>query len=736
MGPMTIQRNGRVIVMRSNWNPEEHQKFMKQMKQARPNFKQEIDDKIQCLANLIKEHDPSIILTKVSLMNLLTDPEEYREITHKGSEAKVELLMSVATAFPYPSNPKNVTSEIIQQVSDLLDQILNDAFWYYGTEISEPKYSEIENEFRQMLLGKALKIRGDAYWPHLKLTFLEVYPTHNEFLVKELGFTAEQFLQTLEYAEQVVTKRIGENVEAAKELKRAHSKFVEWGKGKEAEFSSIADMIEAFRKAHPEASENMEEAMRVLEGLGGQSMLRIIPRNEVDSVILESIACAFGENHDFFDKLPEWPGWPLNPSLIYEKPVISHAGSFYIFHIPLALRSAGYLLERLMENRDSSYFVLSFLKARDEYLERKSLELLGKLLPGSKIYPKLHYPVVVGGQEQWVETDGIILLDSVLIIVEAKAAKLSVSARRGSILRLKDNLEEILGKAHEQGMRTLNYITSINVAKFYDEKRNQVLGVKSDQFTDIFMITVSYEQLDFLSAQLGSIEKMGVIKGKEWPWAVYLNDLRVICEIVEHSTEFIHYLKSRIPLNDSINFKFVGELDIFMLYLKEGLYLEKAEFADRKAVNLIGYTEDLDSYYLFKEGVRSEVPKPRQQMPKTFERLITVLESGRPPGFVNASLSLLDCSEKTRADIAQQIERIENEFAQDNRPHSASFIFDDQKAALLLACLHKDDERHINHWASSYIDGKGFKKVTVISWIYPLSNGNIMVRRFTSVEVS
>ncbi len=566
LGPITVERDGRIIVMRSNWDPEEHTKFMQQIKRGRPNFKREIDDKIQRLADLVKEHDPLITLTDISLMNLLADPEEYREITHTGSEAKVELLMSVATAFPYPSNPKDVTSEIIQQVSDLLDQILNDAFWYYGTEISETKHSEIESEIRQMLLGKALKIRGDAYWPHIKETFIEVYPSHNDFLKEKFGFTAEQFLDALEYAEQSINKRTQETIEAARELKGAHSNFVQWSKGKELGSSTVEEMIDAFRTAHPKISERMEKAMEVFESLGGPSMLEITPRNEVDSLILEAIACTFGSNHDFFE-LPQWPGWPLNPSLIYEKPVISHAGNFYLFHIPLALRSAGYLLERLIESRDSNYFVSHFLTKRDEYLEQKGLELLSSLLPGSKIYPKSYYPVIVNGSEQWFETDGLILLDGVLIIVEAKAGKLTNRARRGSILRLKDNLKEILGKAHEQGLRALNYIKSFDVAPFYDDKHNQVVDLKTGLFTNIFMIAISYEQLDFLSAQLSSIEQMGVIKEREWPWAVYINDLRVISEIVEHPTEFIHYLKCRIPLNDIINFKYVDELDILMLYL-------------------------------------------------------------------------------------------------------------------------------------------------------------------------
>lgn len=732
LGPITIERIGRLIYMRSNWDPEEHRRYMQQVKQARPRFKRDIDDKIQRLSNLVKEYNSLVLLTAMSLTNLFADPENYRETTHTGSEAKVELLMSIATAFPYPSNPKVSTLKVQQEVSGLLDEILNDAFSYYGSEIAETGDRGVESELRQMLLGFALKVRGPAYWPHLKQTFLEVYIPHDEFLAREFGFTARQFLDTLEYAEQAVMKRVRETMGSAqKKLERSHSKFVDWSEGKETEFSSIEELMCAFLSAHPEVVEDMEEFRETLETSGGQDMFKVTPRNEADTRILEAIACTFGDNLDFFEKLPRWSGWPLNPSLIYEKPVICHAGSFYLFHSPLALRSVGYLLERLIESIDSQYFDLQFLTARDEYLELKSLELLGNLLPRSDIYPKLHYPIVVGGKEQWVETDGLIAFGNILIIVEAKAGKLSARARRGSILRLKDNLKDILGKAHEQGMRTLKYIKSTAEAPFYDARRNPVVCLKANQFADIFVVTVSYEQLGFLAAQLTSIEKMGVIKGQEWPWAVYLNDLRVISEILEHPTQFIHYLKRRILVNDFDNFKFADELAILMFYLKEGLYFDGAKLNDKTQVSPLGYAEDLDSYYLFREGVRTEVPKPRQEIPELFEQLITVLERSRPPAFVEAAIVLLDCSKQTRAQIAEQILRMEKEFSQDDRPHTASLVFSTEESAILLACLHSDDERRITNWAGSYLR-RGFKKVLAISWQYPLKDGNITVRRFVA----
>ncbi len=659
LGPITIERHGRVVTMISNWDTEEHRRYIQQMKQARPQFKQDIDNKIQHLANLVKEHDSLALLSVLSVLNLFADPENYQETTHSGSEPKVELLMSLATAFPYPSKPKVSNPSVIQEVSDLLDTIINDAYWYYGMEIAETGDSGVESKLKQRLRGIALRVRGDAYWPHLEQTFLEVYIPHDDFLAREFGFTSQQFLETLKYAEQAIMQQARASMGNAQEkLARSHAKFVEWSKGKETKSSSIEEGMQAFRSAYPDVVKDMDELIKMLETGVDKTVFRVNPRNEIDATIYTAIACKFGDNLDFYSKLPKWPGWPLNPSLIYEKPVIQYGDSFYLFHIPLILRSAGYLLERLIESKDHGYFKRHFLKSRDTYLESKSLELLSNLLPESNVYPHMYYPVT-NGKEQFVETDGLIIFGDILIIVEAKAGKLSRSARRGAPLRLLDNLKEILGEAHKQGIRTLRYIKSAEEVTFYDDKQKPVIRLKKNQFADIFVVTVSYEQLTFLATQLTSMEKIGVIKGREWPWAIYLNDLRVISEILEHPTEFIHYLKRRIQVNEFDNFKFADELEILIYYLTDGLFFGEAQLNDKTQVSLFGYKKDLDSYYLFQEGVRSEVPKPRQYMPEVFEKLITILERSRPSGFIDAAITLLDCSKQTRTQIAEERMRME-----------------------------------------------------------------------------
>ena len=162
------------------------------------------------------------------------------------------------------------------------------------------------------------------------------------------------------------------------------------------------------------------------------------------------------------------------------------------------------------------------------------------------------------------------------------------------------------------------------------DPRQPKVTVKLSDFNRVFVINVTLEQLGTVATHISSMSDLGIIKQKEWPWVVNLNDLRAISEIIEHPTEFIHYLTRRLQANDIVQLRLFNELDFFMLYIKEGLYWQLAELDRNTMFTAMGYTEELDAYYFYKEGIRSPVPKPKQPVPDGLNNLITALEKGQP----------------------------------------------------------------------------------------------------------
>jgi hypothetical protein len=717
-GPIHIERIGRVIRIKSNWKEYEHQKFMNDVKNKRPELKKEIDNKIDELLQAVKTYDPFELLAPISVVNLTSDPEAYTEITHTGNESIVEYLFSIIASLPFPTSSKKPTAETIQKIIDLLKEIQNKIIWYYSSEITEGKLDEKEAEIRFRLMNYSLMVRGHSYPQHVEKTFLELFSQHDKFLIEKFGFSSKQFLEFV----KKVCDQIEGNINRTRDqgLKPFHQAFNNFQSyTKDNQKINPQKLIESFKKENKPLIEECQKNIGYLNDLGGPKVFQIIVNNEIDKKIIESISIKLGENKDFLElkdnRGQPLKGWFLNPSLIYEKPIIFHENTFFCFHPQVLFRNILFILEKLIKRNDKKY-LKKIYESRDNYLENKGIEIISNILKieGSKVYRNLHY--------NGVELDGLIEYDDILILIEAKAGKLSESAKRGSTKSFIDDMKnDLLGKAYEQGNRVLEYIKKTEEANFFDENENEILKIKKENYNYFFVISLYFEPIGHIITNLSLMKELGVVSNEKH-WAVYLNDLRVISEIADCPSLFIHYLTRRLEVNRFSQFNSFDELDTFMLYLREGLYFE--EFPeDLTKIQFIGYTEDLDKYYLYLEGKRSKVEKPSQKMPEFFKKFIEKLEFKRPMHFTTASIELLNCDDKTRKKISEQTERCESDYEKDKKTHSVSLIFEKPGLALLLSTLpFMELEKHSEMWSRKYLQDNMIKRVAIIYWAPKIEN--------------
>ena len=706
-GPIHIERIGRVIKIKSNWKEPEYQEFMKNVKNKRPELKKAIDEKICELLQLVKIYEPLELLAPISVINLTSDPETYTEITHTGNESIVEYLISIITSLPSSENPKKPTAEIIQKALDILKEIQNKIIWYYGSEITEGKYDEKKAELRFRLMNYSLMVRGPSYPQHVEKTFLELFSQHDKFLSEKLGFSSKQFLEFVKKIEKQIEENINKTRDnGLKPFQEAFKNFQLYVKNNQKLDSQ--KLVESFKNENKDIIEECQKNIDYLNDLGGSENFKIVLDNSVDKKILESISLKLGENKTFLE-VENYRGCFLNPSLIYEKPIICHGDAFFCFHPQILFRNISFILEKLIEKNDKEY-IKKFYKSRDDYLETKGIEIISGILKAdvSKVYRNLHY--------NGFELDGLIHYDDILILVEAKAGNLSESAKRGSTKSfMGDMKDDLLGKAYDQGNRALYYIKKTEEAKFLDENGNEILKIKNEEYNYFFVVSLYFEPIGHIITNLSFMKELGVVSNEKH-WAVYLNDLRVISEIVDNPSLFIHYLTRRLEVNRFSQFDSFDELDTFMLYLREGLYFE--EFPeDLTKIQFTGYTEDLDKFYLYLEGKRSKVEKPTQKMPKYFKQLIEKLEIKKPKHFATACIELLNCDEGTREKISEQINRCESDYQKDNKSHSISLVFEKPGLALLLATPPEFQlEDHSKRWANKYLQDIKIKKVVAIYW--------------------
>ena len=156
--------------------------------------------------------------------------------------------------------------------------------------------------------------------------------------------------------------------------------------------------------------------------------------------LLDLLSAEFGENSEFAT-FPKSPGWPTNNSIIFERPLVRHAGDYYRFLPHLLVQRLDSIGEAMVRAEDESYFQKTFEKQRSSYLESASLRYLVHMLPGCRVFPNVFYDITEEGVQKRPETDAIVIFDQTLFIVEAKSGGVSLAARRGGVDSIKSTVK-------------------------------------------------------------------------------------------------------------------------------------------------------------------------------------------------------------------------------------------------------------------------------------------------------
>ena len=370
---------------------------------------------------------------------------------------------------------------------------------------------------------------------------------------------------------------------------------------------------------------------------------KIQPSDKLPKILLELFSIKMGENLSFQERDPYWP---LNNSRIYSKPILKYKEEYYGFGSTIIYRNIIEILELLIQEKNQNYYINKYLKKKAKILEKLSLQYLHNIFPNAQVYNGLFYERLIAGEKRRFEVDGLIIYDENLFIIEAKAHKLTISAKRGSIPRIEKISKEVIDKAYKQGIRCKNYIIKSKNAKFMDKNGNEVVSIHSNDFRGIYIINTTFESLSHLSTQLHDLDTFNFIKDKEWPWTVFINDLRIISEIIESPSIFLLYLQRRLRMNDFELFTTSDELDYFMFFLKKGMYFEDIQFSKKQKISLFGFTDELDRYYNYLQGYIKEAEKPIFNISDYIKMLVQKLEISAQKGFTFASIALLGLDSK------------------------------------------------------------------------------------------
>jgi hypothetical protein len=285
------------------------------------------------------------------------------------------------------------------------------------------------------------------------------------------------------------------------------------------------------------------------------------------------------------------------------------------------------------------------------------------------------------------ENDCLFLIEDVAICIEVKGRTVADAARRGDHARLRTEIDKIFGGGTTQARR-LEALIQTNGGLWLEDGT----WLDLSQVRETRSIVVGLDVFGPLAVALGDLRRSGLLGTGSLPWITSLHDLDVISRVLERPAEFLLYLRRRTDSGVAQHYRGSDELDLFMLFMEGGLYVEPnpdeirqrhptaapAKARDRqrhrqdaRPTIVATYTDPLDAWMYWVEGTSPyEAKKPVFNAHESALRLVDFLADGRKPGWFRFGADLLGLDGRAQKRLGDALRTLVKRTRFDHQWHS------------------------------------------------------------------
>lgn len=356
--------------------------------------------------------------------------------------------------------------------------------------------------------------------------------------------------------------------------------------------------------------------------------------------------------------------------------------------------------ENLEEHLKSSPAWNKYVKHRGDLLEERTTSALQKVMPGAVFRDGFEYYIPANRAElasadpkkytKRVEGDHLIVLDDVAVVIEDKAVTLSALSKGGKTNRIRTDLTGIITKAAAQAGRLRELIERDGGVRVEAEG-----WVDMSHIREIHTVAVSLDDLGSVTTATTELVRAGILELDNIPWTVSLHDLELISELIDRPAEFLLYLRRRLNPNATVMFSASDELDLFLFFFEDGLWVEpdpelvrtvfgwlpapttvdRRRFREQTPSFITSRTDGLDAWYYSKiRGENPLAPKPKM-VPSPLAELVDDLQSREVEGWLSIGATLLGVATKTQHQLARNPKDLLDAPAANGRGRSMAIPF-------------------------------------------------------------
>jgi len=685
------------------------------------NLPVEIEKSYKFLSENVKKFQTFDLLSNFSYYNHLHDSEKYSDFRGDKSFVASEVLALLCLKNEFVNDSEVSEENFLEIIMEIQETILNYCARNDAVEIKKQSRGEnIVSDITNLLSSEAKKIRNPGLPDHHLIFTEKLFEPIKDEIKSLFGFSISDSVTIRQLLLDLINKKCKTAIDEALSKADKYAKEIfKYRKTKKVETESV------FTK------EQLDE-------------YSLLPNKQVkqglQSHFMNELFYTFSKTYTFTEKeLSEFANIELQavkaflktfscgfPSLkeedkIYEpvtilktKPILVHNGQYLVPSFPLLTWAVEEVVEAVIKKKPK--LNKKYPNIKHDFLLNQGLEFFKTLLPtASLIQSNLFYYV----KNDRCETDGLIIYDKVLFIIEAKGQRITQKAKGGHQLKTQDHLKDIVRDSYTQGIRTLKYIEESVVSEFKTKNGTKVEINRSD-FDDIIIVSMTLEPIGNLSMLIKATNDLGYFKDGYFPWIISIYDLVILADLFENPIMLIHYIKRRKKFLSIEMISTYEELDLVSYFLFNGLYIEHTlEEAEKKNVNSVLYCPDTDEicdYYMYKFGNKLKfTDKPKCYISEEFNDFLLQLDRSKVPHRVRMGLLLLEFDGKSIKQLMNWVKKTKKAFSKDKRLHDCS-IYTHSLGGLGVTFMTGEDRNELSFKLHQYCNYKLYQQNSNI-WI-------------------